>query len=232
MTCNIICLPIIAWTSGFYFLCILRYVWTICTQLLLPPGALSRKFIRLFLSLSRYYLLVSYSTNIWLNSWKKLYVNITININNCAINTFNIKMYSSRRNCVFKTSQYYEFRFILLHVLRDPKRGSTVFLQLVGSLDMAVLCRRTSQGWMAEVGEGWSEATTSNRGSWGCDQSVWSPRGPFFRCFPGPTRRMLGPPPQFNSHGNYLLRTYSEKSFGISDHNQFIQQCLVKSSTY
>lgn len=54
------------------------------------------------------------------------------------------------------------------------------------------------------------------------------PSGAFLPLPPGPTRRMLGPPPQLNSHGNYLLRTYSEKSSGISDHNQFIQHCIVK----
>jgi len=54
------------------------------------------------------------------------------------------------------------------------------------------LRRRMSPGWVAEAGEGWSVTTPSNGGSWGCDQSVRSPRGPFSRCSLVPAGERLG----------------------------------------
>jgi len=54
------------------------------------------------------------------------------------------------------------------------------------------LRRGMSPGWVAEAGEGWSVTTPSNGGSWGCDQSVRSPRGPFSRCSLVPAGERLG----------------------------------------
>lgn len=53
------------------------------------------------------------------------------------------------------------------------------------------------------------------------------PSGAFLPLPFGPTRRIFGPLPQLNSHGNYLLRTYSGRALEASDYDQFILDSIA-----
>lgn len=57
------------------------------------------------------------------------------------------------------------------------------------------------------------------------------PSGAFLPLPFGPIRRMFGPLSQLNSHGNYLLRTYSGRTFEVSDYDQFIYCTILQSNT-